>query len=211
MKKMVVSIIAFCLLLTGCQNQVGDFFNSESNISSEISNYAENEEKIEELNAEYYYPAFLASITAESWNDTNEWENSDSHWPDRLVNFYIAKKYYSISESPEERDATMEDIEDADLVENFIMQYFDVSREFLRTSQQYDAERGVYILGYLGNAASSKVVSVEEKDGILGLNFEYYSPMDDTTVIRTGTLYIQKNTTSYKYLSCVSTAVDVSE
>lgn len=208
---MVVGIIAFCLLLTGCQNQVGNSFNTESNTSSEISNYTENKENIETLNAEYYYPAFLASITAESWNNTNEWENSDSHWPDRLVNFYTAKKYYSIPGSPEERDTIMEDVEDAELVEDFVMQYFDVSREFLRTSQQYDDERGVYILEYLGNAASSKVVSVEEKDGILGLNFEYYSPMDDTTIIRTGTLYIQKNTTSYKYLSCVSTAVDVTE
>ena len=88
------------------------------------------------------------------------------------------------------------------------MQHFDVSREFLKTSKQYDADREVYILDYLGGSASSKVVGAKENSGVLALDFEYYSPIDDATVIRTGTLSIQTNTTPYKYLSCESVAVD---
>lgn len=208
-RRIFAAMLVICLLLTGCQGQTDETSEKGANSSSsEMASTTFSEEELDSFYTEYYYPVFLAAITSESWSDTSKWENTDGHWADRLINYYTAVKYYSIPGQPQERDTSKEDTEPAEIVEDFIMQHFNVSREFLRTSQQYDAEREVYILEYLGGAASSKVIGAEENSGVLALDFEYYSPMDDTTVIRTGTLSIQTNITPYKYLSCESVAVD---
>ena len=64
------------------------------------------------------------------------------------------------------------------------------------------------MLGYLGGAASSKVVDIARNDDILTLSFEYYSPADEITIIRTGTLNIQIENDGYKYISCTSKEVE---
>lgn len=66
---------------------------------------------------------------------------------------------------------------------------------------------GLYIPGYVGSSARYEVTGAREEDGCLLLDYEYYSPADDKTVIRQGTLTLEKYGDGYRYLSCVTEPV----
>ncbi len=154
---------------------------------------------LEQLDTEYFDSVFLASITAQNWT------NPEDLRPDSLINYYTASQYYQPDRKAESNMKIDETVPSRKL-EDVVLSHFDVSVDFLRSAEGYDKENDVYALEYLGGAASAKVVKAEQNGDVLTLSFEYYSPSDDATVIRTGTLSIQITGDGYRYLSCATEA-----
>lgn len=108
---------------------------------------------------------------------------------------------------PVERNLEEPEKVPAEELEQKLQERFDVSAELLRQSEYYDPETGLYIPGYVGSSARYEVTGAREEDGCLLLDYEYYSPADDKTVIRQGTLTLEKYGDGYRYLSCVTEPV----
>lgn len=205
--KGTMTLLLMILFLSGCSAQTS-LLDAESTGDGEVapafsSSQEEQEEPVtdlEEIYRLYFHPLFLATITAESWDDPQQLS------PDAFVHYYLARHYYD-PVHPAERDLEREETVDQQVLEQEVMSHFDVSREFLRQSQEYDPDRGVYVMNYLGGAASSKVVGATWNGDRLSISFEYYSPADDTTVIRSGSLQMYISGEEYQYLSCTSALV----
>lgn len=145
---------------------------------------------LDRLTEDYLAPAFFSAMTAKNWDSPALLP------PDSFVKFYVAK------EMPPERDLDKTDTLPAAELEAYIQQYFNVPTDLLRKAEAYDPAGQFYTLGYLGGGASAKVVSAEMDGDTLLLQYEYYSPADETTVIRTGLLSLQFGNEGYRYISC---------
>lgn len=150
---------------------------------------------LEYLYNEYFEPAFWGAVTAQTW------DNPEQLLPENFAKFYAAKAM------PKTRESEQESVAAKDF-EGYIQSYFNVSPDFLRKAEIYDEKTDSYIIGYLGGGASAKVVGAKTDGEMLMLNYEYYSPADDVTVIRRGTLRIKFETDGYKYVSCATEAVN---
>lgn len=162
---------------------------------SSIDNDAQKNLDLNNLDAltrKYLDPVFWASITAKSWNSPSEIP------PEDFVNFYI----FSFLEKNKgiDRETYRVSVKE---YEEFIKQYFDIEDSQLQQVPEYDEKMNEYSnFGYLGGGASGKVTAAEVREDRLILQYEYYSPADDVTVIRTGILNIYISDNGYKYLSC---------
>ena len=193
-------LVAMLLLgLSGCGTKVpGDEIksNPETDLAeSSIANIngSINLSDYEALTKEYLAPLALSSITVTTWNNANE------ILPHRFGLFYVAKKSSADSSNSTNWDTTSVDAEE---VESLIKNYFDISLEYLRSSDYYDVDSSSYTFESLGGAASFKVVDAKLNAQKLLLGYEYYSPADGVTVIREGVLTIMLGEHSYKYVSC---------
>jgi len=153
---------------------------------------------LDDLTDEYLAPLGLASISSLSWDNA---ANIPSH---NLGLFYVAKISLITSESID-WDTTPHE---ADEVESLIMQYFDVTPEYIRTSEYYNSDDNTYVFESFGGAASFKVVDSKMENEALILDYEYYSPADDVSVIREGIITVAIDGNSYKYISCNTEAID---
>ena len=199
MKKKLLVALMLCFFLTGCTNlEKTDSLGTSQ--TEEILQTPTNTD-LEHLYNDYFYPVFLSSISASTWNDPTELS------PNNFVDYYIATRYYQPGKALE-RNTEQEDIVSSQELEAFVFNHFDISSDFLKQADSYDPDKDIYVLGYLGGAASSKVVDIARSDDILTLSFEYYSPADEITIIRTGTLNIQIENDGYKYISCTSKEVE---
>ncbi len=202
--------IAFCLFvvgLGGCGGKaqmVASSSGESSSISSMIGDKTTSAavqsvdlKDYDQLYEIYFKNVFLSSITATSWSGAEEVE------PDKLVYFYI---FNTVAEKYAGEDWMALRIP-AKEVEGFIQSYFNVSSEHLRKSQYYHKDTDSYSFDGVGGAASSKVVNAQREGDELKLDFEYYSPADDVTAIRKGTLTIELLQDGFEYISCVSQKV----
>lgn len=196
MKKKLLVTLMFCVCLTACT--IMKQANSSGTLRTESIEIGS--EKFEYFYEDYFYPAFLSVITASTWDDPEKLN------PSYFVNYYTAVQYYQIPHGSETDDFQETSVE-AGKLEEMIVSHFDVSVDFLRQAKEYDRNSNTYLLEYLGGAASAKIVKATQNGDILMLEFEYYSPADEVTVIRTGTLNIKITDDNFKYLSCTSNAV----
>lgn len=154
---------------------------------------------LEGLTKEYLAPVFLASISSQNWQHAEEIP------PHNLGLFFVAKR--SLTD-----DAYREMIWDAAVfgqedVEALVLQYFDIPVERLRESEYYQPQTESYVFESLGGAATARVVKAELQQNVLTLFYEYYSPADDATVIRKGTLCVTFSQEGYRYTSCTTSEV----
>lgn len=188
MKKQRTAILFLSALfvLSSCSNPAGapsqDGRTSSGEAVSEPDPYL-----LEEYCDTYLMNVFLGGMTAYSWDDTTDIR------PSNFVNFYIA----SIG-----GDLSAETVP-AEELESFVQQYFDVSAEHLRGAEDYDPQANAYNLHGMGGGGLPGVVGFTEMDGLLTLDYVYYSASDGETVIRTGILDIEfRDDASYRYVSC---------
>lgn len=193
MKKMLIAVLicAVIVLPSGCKSL-------SSEVDSKIANIDLND--YDALTQEFLYPIAVAGITSYSW------ESSDEIKPDHFANFYEAK---IISQIGHDKIIWDDNPFNAKLVENFIMQYFTIEQEYIRKSKFYDENDQTYRIHSLGGAASYGVIGAEINDDILELEYEYYDPADEVTVIRSGKIKIQLLPGSYNYISCDTTAASI--
>lgn len=166
----------------------GSQSSSANRISIDLNDY-------ESLTTEYLAPLALSSITAAKWS------NADEISPHRFGLFYVAKKSSADSSHSTNWDTAPCDAEE---VESLVTNYFDISSEYLRSSDYYDVGSSSYTFKSLGGAASFQVVDAKLEDQKLSLIYEYYSPADGATVIREGVLTIMLGEHNYKYVSCLT-------
>lgn len=81
--------------------------------------------------------------------------------------------------------------------------------DYLKQSEYYNAQSDDYSIPmHSSGAASVKAVDVDKKDNIVTITYEYYSPADEVTVIRTGTLTVETDNADFQYLSNKTTEID---
>lgn len=170
------ALLAAALSLTGC-------------VPAESASGAA-EPDLEQLTEEYLAPIAISGIGSQSWKDPGELD------PDKLLDYYV------VWAMPKERDPEQPETILAEELEEKLRERFDVPAELLRQADCYDPETGVYTPGYVGSSAGFRVTSARESAGHLFLEYEYYSPADDTTVIRFGLLLMEPCSEGYRYLSC---------
>lgn len=183
LRSLWAALLAAALFLTGCTP-------SGSSSEPETSGY-----DLTRLTNEYLAPIAISGIGAVNWEDPSELS------PDQLLSYYV------VWAMPVERNLEEPEKVPAEELEQKLQERFDVSAELLRQSEYYDPETGLYTPGYVGSSARYEVTGAREEDGCLLLDYEYYSPADDKTVIRQGTLTLEKYGDGYRYLSCVTEPV----
>lgn len=172
------AVLAAGVFLSGCTL-------SESSSGSESGNYDPAQ-----LTEDYLAPIAISGIGAENWEDPSALD------PDQLLSYYV------VWAMPGERNPEEPETIPAEELEAKLQERFDVSSDLLRQSECYDPETGLYTPGYVGSSAGFQVTEAREENGRLLLSYEYYSPADDQTVIRRGTLTLEKYGDGYRYLSC---------
>lgn len=146
---------------------------------------------------EKYLAPVSSGIAAITWTDPEELD------PSSLCVFYFK------TQNPHRTDPPYVYVPiDAKEIEGFIKEHFDVSTKHLRKSSYYDAKTSTYWCSGLGSSAGYAVVGAEIVGNKLLLNTEYYSPSDDSVLIRTGVLTIELSENSYKYISSSVINVD---
>lgn len=170
--------LAAAMLLAGCAP-------SEPSSEPEPEHY-----DLTQLTEEYLAPIAISGIGAENW------ESAEELAPDQLLSYYV------VWAMPEQRDLEEPETVPAEELEAKLQERFDVSVGLLRQSGCYEPEVGMYTPGYVGNSAGFQVTEAREENGHLLLHYEYYSPADGQTVIRRGTLTLEKYGDGYRYLSC---------
>lgn len=154
--------------------------------------------EIAEFETEYFLPVAYVAISSENWTSPEELPGHN------LVEFYMVKKY--MEDLPGPLKVPFKEFPsrvDADEVEKYIKRYFDVSTERIREAENYDPKTNQYEFVFeIGGAATFNLVGGERlKNGNVILNFEYYSPADDITVIRSGELKLAPVDGGYMYVS----------
>ena len=198
---LAIAILSACSAVSPVSRELpSSSAEEDSGCSSSQEETVEQLLDLTEIYDLYFHPVFLSCISAESW------ENPEQLQPGVFVHYYLARHYYD-PKHPVERNLEEEETVDQLVLEQEVMSHFQVTTEFLRQAQEYDPTRGVYRMDYLGGAASSKVVSATWNGDQLTIAFEYYSPADDTTVIRRGSLQMSFTGEEYQYISCTSTPV----
>ncbi len=200
MKQVISKLLMLILVLglSGCGGLPYDEGIKASSVTDSSMNPSLNTVSIdlndyESLTIEYLAPLALSSITSTTWS------KADEILPHRFGLFYVAKK--SSTDNSTNWDITPFDAEE---VESLVKNYFDISSEYLRSSDYYDADSSSYTFESLGGAASFKVVDAKLDDQTLLLSYEYYSPADEVSVIRKGVLTIMLGEQSYQYISCLT-------
>ena len=202
MKQVISKLLMVILVLglSGCGGQPYDggikaSSETDSSKSPSLNNVSIDLNDYESLTKEYLAPLVLSSITSTTWS------NADEILPHRFGLFYVAKKSSADSLNSTNWDTTPFDAEE---VESLVKNYFDISSEYLRSSNYYDADSSSYTFESLGGATSFKVVDAKLDDQKLLLSYEYYSPADEVSVIRKGVLTIMLGEHSYRYISCLT-------
>ena len=188
---LLAAALAAALLLGGCSGTEP----SASASSPEAENSQAASYDLEQLTEEYLTPIAISGMGAQNWDDPEELQ------PDQFISYYV------VWAMPAERDLETPETVPADELEAKLQERFDVSSEFLRQSGCYDPDTGLYTPGYVGSAGRAEVTAAREEDGRLLLDYVFFSPADDTTVIRTGILTLEPAGEGWKYLSCVTEAV----
>lgn len=158
--------------------------NSQNDVSS-----TENT-NLDELTKTYLRPIALSGIGAQNWLNANDIR------ADSFNAFYvvIANPPSGESEAPTVSETEYEDL---------IQKYFDVSTDYLRTSEYYDSSTKTYMLDGIGEAAGYRVVSESQSGDIVTMEYEYISAEDNSTVVFKGTLTVKlEDNGDYKYISC---------
>lgn len=158
---------------------------------------AEEADRLAGLEQEILMPMSITALASQSWTDP------ETLRPEQFVNFYTAKYL------PAERDLSGPETVEAATLEAAVQGSFAVSSDFLRQAENYDAETGLYTLGYLGGGAEPEATGLETgPDGTELLRYVYYSPADGETVIRTGTLTLTRNGTFTAVAGCTTEPVE---
>ena len=154
-------------------------------------------DRLAELEQEILMPMSITALASQSWTDP------ETLRPEQFVNFYTAKYL------PAERDLSGPETVDAATLEAAVQGSFAVSSDFLRQAENYDAETGLYTLGYLGGGAMPEATGLETgPDSTELLRYVYLSPADGETVIRTGTLTLTRNGTFTAVAGCATEPVE---
>ena len=154
-------------------------------------------DRLAELEQEILMPMSITALASQSWTDP------ETLRPEQFVNFYTAKYL------PSERDLSGPETVDAATLEAAVQGSFAVSSDFLRQAENYDAETGLYTLGYLGGGAMPEATGLETgPDSTELLRYVYYSPADGETVIRTGTLTLAEQDGLTRVISCETESVE---
>lgn len=199
-KKSAVILITL-FLFTSCNAEL-PIENISPLVPSSNSNTlsANTKQNYDELTNKFLKDMANAWITSQTWNDASQID------PDFLISFFCART--GLGQLPLYGEPA---VAPAELVESFVKLYFDVDESHLRKAVYYNEDTNTYKLPIsMGGAASFKVVDAVVENYDLTLFYEYYSPADDTTVIRTGNLKIEPSNeyfTRYKYVSCETTEI----
>lgn len=196
-KKLVMIPLVCMLIFSACvANSPQEPVASEQQTDTAIS----EEQITNNISAYYKYLRFASetSITATNWDNPSEIP------ADRLIKFFSNKTNLAMLST----DANMITIP-APIVERYIQLYFNVESNYIKQSEYYNAQSNDYFIPIpSGGPSSVKVVDIEEKDNIVTIAYEYYSPTDEITVIRTGTLTVKTDQTDFKYLRNETTEID---
>lgn len=172
MRKIFVLLMAL-LLCTGCS------FGAKPPV--DVGDY-------DALYNDYLFAPVYSGIAITSWSDPTEVN------PDHYINYYA----YTLG-TDSELDFYEDGFEPEDL-EAFVTSHFDVTPEFLKTSTQYDADRGVYFCEVLGGAAGVKVAGAQLNGSTMLLDYNIISADGSESVIWGGTFTIEfAKDGSFKY------------
>ena len=115
-------------------------------------------DRLAELEQEILMPMSITALASQSWTDP------ETLRPEQFVNFYTAKYL------PAERDLSGPETVEAATLEAAVQGSFAVSSDFLRQAENYDAETGLYTLGYLGGGALPEATGLGfDDDGDIAL------------------------------------------
>ena len=192
MKKPLIFFLLIILItttLSACNSNSNPSSTNQMNVNTSDLNY---------LTEEFLVSMSRSGITAHSWNSVEEIP------VDNLMLFYVAKNDISNNNNINWDTTPIK----ANDVELYITKYFDISPDYLHNSKYYDSNSNAYQFESLGGAASAKVISAEINGNELILCYEYYSPADDVTVIRDGTLVLVFSDNNYFYSTCATKSLD---
>lgn len=196
MKSIAVCVICLSLvLLVSCKDNsdVSKVFESDaetfsSSLTAQIGSLDLSDYDV--VGDMFLMPIAISGIGSENWTDPNE------------INSEYFNSFYAIKTLPVDRNLDEDTIVPQLDYETFVQQYFDIASEHLRLSQTYNADEKHYTIGFVGSGAPFAVTHANVEEELLVLTYEYYSPADQTTIIRTGTIRIALGEKTYKYVSC---------
>ncbi|RPF42119.1 hypothetical protein EDD70_2862 [Hydrogenoanaerobacterium saccharovorans] len=189
-KNVLFFVICFiALFAVACTNNANKLEESQNQPNIDLTDF-------EQLKTEFIAPIVLSTIGAENWTNAND------------IPAEYFDSFYAFKVLPKERSQDKSDVIAQKDYESYIQNYFDVTSEHLKTSDTFSPSTNSYTIGYLGSSASFAVTDAKIKNDTLTLQYEYYSPADDTTVIRKGTLVIKFDGENYKYLSNTSNEIN---
>lgn len=194
MKKIIVVVtMIFGLLLSACSHQVSSKKSDPESISSikissdeSSSDIAANGSRSQEDNEisvienisledqqeffrKYIEPYYIVGLLYDTWSSPEEIE------VDRLINFYKYNAYedYCYALQKEHSDTTHTLIGapvPADILESYLMNYFEVSSIYLRSADNYDASSNCYLFPDefgIGGGAGVNIERVEKSGDTL--------------------------------------------
>lgn len=128
----------------------------------------------------------------------NSWSNASDIMPDRLLGFF---KQHQLM-LPEDERAMQSLIVPAQTVEDFVMAYFDVTADYLRSCEYYNKELNVYVFPEGISGAPVDVVDAKKEGDRLTLYYQIGSYAGFDMISRYGNVVLQMDGDNYKYLSC---------
>lgn len=199
--KLLACLIVFYLMLfSGCQNPAPVVSSSAppantSSISTETPLEQDLDTPLDLTEYEYKYFLSLAKagITSQTWQSASQIE------PDYLVEFFSEKTGLNRL-STDSKPIVISD----DIVEPYVQLFFDVDASIIRQSNYYDRNSRSYRIPIAsGGAAAAKVIAVSEKDDIITISYNYFSPSDEAEAFLEGSLDIRcLGPIEYHFVSC---------
>lgn len=146
---------------------------------------------LEEIKEEYVYPVIYPGVLSETtWTDPNE------AIPDSFIGFYCYKT------------GKTSGTENADTLEKYVQQYFNVSTSTLQKANTYDSTSKKYNLYEVTPGAYSiEVIAASQKDDIITIDYELYSPDNQTTPSNKGKILIDVSGDTVKYKSIIVNSI----
>ena len=196
MKKIIILIttVSLIALFIACSGQV---IGTNQDIPKGSSANSQQSQELDKFDYKFFKDVANSGITSQTWDSASQIS------PESLVCFF--GNTTGLSQLSTDVESV---VISGDIVESYIQLYFAVDNKYIRQAMFYDSNNNTYDIPIpYDGAASAKVVAVSEKDDIISLSYEYYSPSDDITVIREGTLDIQilEPYFKYNYISCSTT------
>lgn len=183
----------FCLLLSACSHQISSKKSDSESISSikissdespsdisvnESTSQEDNEisvmenislEDQQELFRKYIEPYYIVGLLYDTWSSPEEIE------VDRLINFYKYNAYedYCHALQQEHSDTTQSFIGTpvpAEILESYLMSFFEVDSAYLRSADNFDASSSCYLFPDefgIGGGAGVNIERVEKNSDTL--------------------------------------------
>lgn len=149
-------------------------------------------DEYELLNQKYLFPILSTNLLT-----LKNWESPDEINPDIFYIFFLAFNY---GNEYEMLGTGNDEYHPADLVENYVKQYFDVSSDHMRKATHYNPEKNGYSNGGLGGISSIRVTDASLDSDILTLNYDVIVFENQTLI--SGEVKIKVLEGGFKYLSC---------